>query len=96
MRQEIESVVRKLLEADAWTLITPGVVYHAMRKRGKCCGCFPKVVDLIVETTLRYHEQCETPEVHVLPFIERIRSEHERCETARMLARKARRRDFAA
>lgn len=85
-----------LLEKDAWQLITPGVVYHAMKQRGRCCGCFPNVVAIIVETTERYHRELETPEAQIIPFIQKIRAEHERCETARMIARKARMRQAAA
>ena len=28
-------------------------VYHSMRIRGRCCGCFPDVVDIIGEVTAR-------------------------------------------
>ncbi|GAB4353741.1 MAG: (2Fe-2S)-binding protein [Oricola sp.] len=96
MKREIEEVVIGLLARDAWRLITPGTVYHAMKRRGRCCGCFPNVIAIIVETTERYHRQLETPEAEIIPFIRKIRAEHERCETARMIARKARMRRSAA
>lgn len=96
MRSEIEEVVADLLDKDAWQLITPGTVYHAMKKRGKCCSCFPRVIDVIVEVTERYHRARQTPDDQILPYIQKIQAEHERCETARMLARQARMRRSAA
>jgi bacterioferritin-associated ferredoxin len=96
MKREIEEEISRLLEKDSWQLITPGVVYHAMKKRGRCCGCFPNVISVIVETTERFHRERETPDDQILPFIQKIRNEHERCETARMLGRQARQRQRAA
>ena len=96
MKKEIEEVIVNLLDKDAWQLVTPGVVYHAMKQRGRCCGCFPNVISIIVETTERYHREIETPDDKIIPFIQKIRDEHERCETARMIARKARMRRSAA
>ena len=96
MKKEIEGVVTDLLDQDAWQLITPGVVYHAMKKRGRCCGCFPNVISIIVDVTERYHRDLETPDEKILPFIQKIRAEHDRCETARMLARQAKMRRTAA
>lgn len=96
MKTEIEEAIISLLEKDAWQLITPGVVYHSLRQRGRCCGCFPNVTAIIVATTERYHRERETPEAEIIPFIQKIRAEHDRCETARMIARKARMRQSAA
>ena len=84
-RKEIESAIIGILNDDAWQLITPGTVYHALSKRGKCCGCFPNVIDLIIETTKSYHERIATPSAEIIPFIRKIRAEHERCETMRKL-----------
>lgn len=50
---EIEAAVAKLLAEDPWQLIVPSKVYHAMRIRGRCCGCFPEVVAIIAEVTQR-------------------------------------------
>ena len=52
-RHEIEEAVEKLLAEDPWRLIVPSTVYHAMRMRGRCCGCFPDVVEIIAEVTER-------------------------------------------
>jgi len=96
MKKEIEDVIVGLLDNDAWQLITPGVVYHAMKKRGRCCGCFPNVISIIVDVTERYHREIETPDDKIIPFILKIRAEHQRCETSRMIARQAKMRRTAA
>jgi hypothetical protein len=48
---ELIDVIDQLLAAERWQLITPVMVYHELGKRGRCCGCFPTVVDLIIERT---------------------------------------------
>lgn len=93
--KEIEEVITGFLDQDEWQLITPGKVYHAMEKRGKCCGCFPGVIDTIIKTTEAYHLQKQSPSDKIIPFIQRIRDEHERCETIRRLAALNRLRKFA-
>jgi len=75
---EILATIHSLLAEDAWQLITPLQVYHLMNKRGRCCGCFPDVVDLIVEATQSWHRKNDTPHADVIDFITRLRSEHER------------------
>ena len=50
---EIEDAVEKLLAEDPWQLIVPSKVYHCMRIRGRCCGCFPDVVEIIRAVTER-------------------------------------------
>ena len=50
---EIEAAVEKLLDEDPWQLIVPSKVYHFMRIRGRCCGCFPDVVKIIGEVSER-------------------------------------------
>nr|WP_250808080.1 (2Fe-2S)-binding protein [Neorhizobium tomejilense] len=55
---EIADVVRRFLAHDPWQLIVPNKVYHEMGKRGKCCGCFPSVVDIIIRTTREFHAGC--------------------------------------
>ena len=85
--QDIEAVILELLNEDPWRLIVPGVVYSTMEKRGKCCNCFPGVVDLIVKTTEKFHQDQETPTAEIISFMDRLKKHHEVCETARMLAR---------
>ena len=87
--EEIRNVINELLEPDPWRLIVPVQVYHAMQKRGRCCGCFPRVVDIIVETTEAHHQRLATPQADVLSFIDRLRSEHARLEQMRRDARAA-------
>lgn len=50
---EIEAAVERLLKDDPWQLIVPSTVYHAIGQRGRCCGCFPDVVEIIAEVTAR-------------------------------------------
>lgn len=57
--KEIEDVVLGFLREDPWQLVVPNKVYHEMGKRGRCCGCFPSVVDIIVRTTLEFHRASE-------------------------------------
>lgn len=87
-REEIVSVIRDLLRKDAWQLIVPLQVYHEMGKRGRCCGCFPHLVDLIVKTSEQFHREMETEETKVVMFISKLKQKHEQCETARMISRK--------
>lgn len=47
-KQAITQAIEELVSADRFRLITPGLVYKQLGKRGKCCGCFPQVVGLIV------------------------------------------------
>ena len=84
-KQEVEETIRGFLIEDPWTLITPSRVYHEMNKRGRCCGCFPNVINIIVATTENFHRQAHTPEASIVPFVAEIREEHNRCETARLM-----------
>ena len=85
-KQDIEEVVRGFLEKDAWQLITVGMVYHAMKKRGKCCGCFPNAISIIVQFSERWHLENDTPPAKIISLVERIRSEHQRTEDLKILA----------
>jgi len=87
MEDEIKAVIIDLLKTDPWQLVVPNQVYHEMGKRGKCCGCFPRLVDLIVDTTQQFHVEMKTDEQKVLQFITKLKKKHYQCETARMLAR---------
>ncbi|MCL6709042.1 hypothetical protein M8R20_18830 [Pseudomonas sp. R2.Fl] len=75
--KEIKSVITELLDEDCWQLIVPAKVYHAMGKRGRCCGCFPNVVDLIIQTTEEYHVQRRSDDANVVDFMERLKRFHE-------------------
>ncbi|ESR22409.1 (2Fe-2S)-binding protein [Lutibaculum baratangense] len=56
-RKEIEEVVDRLLAADPYCVVTPGRIYHRLGKRGRCCNCFPLVVQILVERVERTHRE---------------------------------------
>ncbi|MBP2551272.1 bacterioferritin-associated ferredoxin [Neorhizobium galegae] len=74
---EIRDVINGLLDEDCWQLIVPSKVYHAMSKRGRCCGCFPNVVDLIIRTTEEYHACRHSTEAEVVDYMSRLKKFHE-------------------
>ena len=86
-RKDIEQVVIDFLNEDEWQLITPGKVFQAMSARGKCCGCFPGVIDIIVETTEHYHGLMQSPAPKVVDLLNRIADQRTRIETAKKRAR---------
>ncbi len=53
--EDIEAAIARLLEADPWGLIVPAKVYHSMGRRGRCCTCFPSVIETIVRVTEAFH-----------------------------------------
>ena len=81
--REIEEVIVEFLTEDEWQLITPGKVFQAMSARGKCCGCFPGVINIIVETTRRYHELMQSPAPKVVELLDRIAAQRTRMERAK-------------
>jgi hypothetical protein len=48
-----------------------------MSKRGRCCGCFPNVVDLIIRTTEDYHASRHSTEDELVVYMSRLRQFHE-------------------
>ncbi len=75
--KEIVDVINELLDQDRWQLIVPAKVYHAMEKRGRCCGCFPNVVDIIIRTTERYHADRHSTDAEIFDFMARLKQFHE-------------------
>ncbi|OQP86115.1 (2Fe-2S)-binding protein [Rhizobium rhizosphaerae] len=75
--RDIEQAIIDLLNEDCWQLIVPAKVYHFMQKRGRCCGCFPNVVDIIVRTTERYHAEHPSTEEEKSVFMARLKQFHE-------------------
>jgi hypothetical protein len=71
--KEIEQTIVRLLDEDRWQLIVPAKVYHAMAKRGRCCGCFPNVVETIIRVTEEYHAHSEAGGVDVVSHLDRVR-----------------------
>lgn len=87
---DIKSVVHDFLASDAWQLITVGMVYHAMEKRGKCCGCFPNAIAVIIKYVEAWHRENATPEAEILQFVARTRDVLREQETRRNEMRLAR------
>jgi len=71
--KEIEQTIIQLLDQDPWTLIVPAKVYHALHKRGRCCGCFPNVVETIIRVTENYHLRSEASGMDILSHLDRVR-----------------------
>lgn len=71
--KDIERTIIDLLDQDPWQLIVPAKVYHAMAKRGRCCGCFPNVVETIIRVTEEYHARSEAGVVDIVSHLERVR-----------------------
>lgn len=65
---EIERVIVEMLDEERWQLIVPAKVYHAMEKRGKCCRCFPNVVDIIIRTCDAYHVRFDSPASDMISY----------------------------
>ncbi len=75
--KEIVDTITALLDEDCWQLIVPAKVYHAMHKRGRCCGCFPNVVDIIIRTTEKYHAATHSTDDKIVAYISRLKEFHE-------------------
>ncbi|SEK21019.1 (2Fe-2S)-binding protein [Xaviernesmea oryzae] len=71
--RDIEQTIIDLLNEDCWQLIVPAKVYHAMSKRGRCCGCFPNVVDIIVRTSERFHAERHSTDEEKSVFLARLK-----------------------
>lgn len=72
-QKEIEDTIIQLLEKDPWTLIVPAKVYHTLQKRGRCCGCFPNVVETIIRVTEEYHARSETSGEEIVSHMDRVK-----------------------
>jgi hypothetical protein len=71
--KEIEDTIVSLLDEDAWQLIVPAKVYHRLHKRGRCCGCFPNVVETIIRVTEAYHARGSTAHAEIVSHLDRVR-----------------------
>ncbi len=85
--KDIEQAIEGLLRDDPWKLVVPVQVYHALGKRGRCCGCFPGVVDIIVRVTESLHRTINSPEAELICFVDRLREVHRRLEEDRKVIR---------
>lgn len=73
-QKEIEATIVELLDRDPWQLIVPAKVYHALKKRGHCCGCFPNVVETIIRVTEQYHRKIDGGDAEIVTFLDRVRA----------------------
>lgn len=73
-QKEVEKTIIQLLDQDCWQLIVPAKVYHAMSKRGRCCGCFPNLVETIIRVTEEYHLRHDQDDSNLVIYIDRVRS----------------------
>ncbi len=73
-QKEIEDTIVDLLDQDPWSLIVPAKVYHTLHKRGRCCGCFPNVVETIIRVTEEYHARSEPRASEVVSHLDRVRN----------------------
>jgi hypothetical protein len=71
--REIEDTILRLLDEDCWQLIVPAKVYHALAKRGRCCGCFPNVVETIIRVTENYHRRSVMDAPDIVSHLDRVR-----------------------
>jgi hypothetical protein len=71
--KEIEQTIVQLLDQDPWTLIVPAKVYHTLQRRGRCCGCFPNVVETIIRVTENYHSRSEANGEDIVSHLDRVR-----------------------
>jgi hypothetical protein len=61
-RRDIEAVIETILADDPYAVLTPGLIYHRLGRRGRCCGCFPHVSRILVEHGTRVRERLESGE----------------------------------
>jgi hypothetical protein len=71
--KEIEQAILELLDRDPWGLVVPAKVYHFLHKRGRCCGCFPNVVETIIRVTESYHSGSKASGVDIVSHLDRVR-----------------------
>lgn len=73
-QEEIEAIIREMLDKDCWQLVVPGRVFNAAKKRGRCCGCFPNIVETIIKVTEDYHREHARDKEEVICFLDRVRA----------------------
>jgi bacterioferritin-associated ferredoxin len=66
-RRDIEQVIEEILTADPYAVLTPNLLYHRLGRRGKCCGCFPHVTDILVEHATIVRKAIEAGEMSAAP-----------------------------
>jgi len=71
--QEIEDIILEFLNEDCWQLVVPGRIFNAAKKRGRCCGCFPNIVETIIKVTENYHLKHPFDTQRSVIFLEDVR-----------------------
>ena len=63
-KSDVEDAVRGLLAEDAWIHLTPGTMMKALEKRGKCFGCFPSLINVMITVIedIRERDEAVHPE----------------------------------
>uniref|UniRef100_UPI0025CFDD86 (2Fe-2S)-binding protein n=1 Tax=uncultured Bartonella sp. TaxID=104108 RepID=UPI0025CFDD86 len=73
-QSEIEDVINSLLEENCWQLIVPGKIYKVLAKRGKCCCCFPNILETIIRVSENYHRLHNRDEAEIISYLDRVRA----------------------
>lgn len=77
--KEVENTIVSMLDDDPWQLIVPAKVYHALSQRGRCCGCFPNVVETIIRVTEEYHHRLGDSEgADIVTYLDQVRALRDR------------------
>ncbi len=78
-QKEVEETIVSMLDEDPWQLVVPAKVYHTMSKRGRCCGCFPNVVETIIRVTEAYHARLDAAQnAATVTYLDQVRALRER------------------
>lgn len=70
--KDIEEIVLALLQQDPWQLIVPAKVFREFENRGRCCGCVPNIVDIIIKVTENYHLEKARSTAELIDVQERL------------------------
>ena len=66
-RRDVELVIEEILGDDPFAVLTPNLLYHRLGRRGKCCGCFPHVSQILVEHGTLVRKAIEAGEMSASP-----------------------------
>ncbi|MEM6463881.1 MAG: (2Fe-2S)-binding protein [Pseudomonadota bacterium] len=88
-QREIEQTIVSMLDQERWQLIVPAKIYHALEKRGKCCRCFPNVIDIIIRTSDAYHARIDADQTDLASYrakLDQLRSRYVEHEVQRQVS----------
>ena len=71
--KEIEETIVELLDKDPWNSSCRRKSITRLHKRGRCCGCFPNVVETIIRVTENYHARSEAGGADIVSHLDRVR-----------------------